>query len=68
MVSKKPYRRSLNSTQALEELRRCSGTQFDPTLVQLFCEQVHPQVGDWAVERYEWSGGTPVPLPADRRE
>ena len=68
MVSKKPYRRSLNSTQALDELRRCSGTQFDPTLVQLFCEQVHPQVGDWAVERYEWSGGTPVPLPKDRRE
>ena len=30
MVSKKPYRRSLDSQQALDELRRCSGTQFDP--------------------------------------
>ena len=53
MVSKKPYRRSLDSSQALSELQRCSGTQFDPRLVELFCEQVHPQVGDWAVERHE---------------
>ena len=55
MVSKKPYRRSLDSQQALDELRRCSGTQFDPRLVELFCEHVYPQVGDWAVERHESS-------------
>jgi two-component system, cell cycle response regulator len=53
MVSSKPYRRSLDSSQALGELQRCSGTQFDPRLVELFCEQVYPQVGDWAGERRE---------------
>jgi HD-GYP domain-containing protein (c-di-GMP phosphodiesterase class II) len=63
MVSKKPYRRSLDSEQALAELRRCSGTQFDPTLVDVFCEHVHPQVGDWAVERYELPPGAPTQVP-----
>ena len=62
MVSKKPYRRSMDSPQALSELRRCSGTQFDPELVLLFCEHVYPQVGDWAVERYEWPAGVPAPV------
>jgi two-component system cell cycle response regulator len=57
MVSSKPYRPSFDSLQALDELQRCSGTQFDPRLVELFCEQVYPQVGDWAGERHE-------PLPA----
>jgi two-component system, cell cycle response regulator len=53
MVSNKPYRRSMDSAEALAELRRCGGSQFDPALVLLFCEHVQPQVGDWAVQRYE---------------
>jgi two-component system cell cycle response regulator len=57
MVSSKPYRRSLDSSQALSELQRCSGTQFDPRLVDLFCEQVYPQVGDWAGERHQSPAG-----------
>jgi two-component system, cell cycle response regulator len=51
MVSEKPYRAAMSSEEALAELRRCAGTQFDPWLVALFCEYVQPQVGDWAVQR-----------------
>jgi diguanylate cyclase (GGDEF)-like protein len=61
MVSKKPYRRSMESSQALTELRRCAGTQFDPALVRLFCEHVYPQVGDWARERTELPAPASVP-------
>jgi two-component system, cell cycle response regulator len=68
MISKKPYRRSLESPQALSELRRCSGTQFDPRLVQLFCDHVYAQVGDWAVARSELPAGMPPQEPVRIRE
>jgi len=33
MTSDRSYRRSIGKDQAREELRRCSGTQFDPDVV-----------------------------------
>jgi diguanylate cyclase (GGDEF)-like protein len=36
MSCSRPYRAALNSAQCLDELRRCSGTQFDPELVPPF--------------------------------
>lgn len=37
MTSDRPYRRSIPINKALEEMIRCSGTQFDPVIVdQLF--------------------------------
>lgn len=36
MVSERPYRRSMTIEEAIMELKRCSGTQFDPTIVQTF--------------------------------
>ncbi len=36
MSSERPYRRALTYRQCLAELRRASGTQFDPRMVQAF--------------------------------
>jgi diguanylate cyclase (GGDEF)-like protein/PAS domain S-box-containing protein len=38
MVSDRPYRASLGSAEALAELNRCAGTQFDPAVVEVFGE------------------------------
>lgn len=37
MTSDRCYQKRRSPREALEELERCAGTQFDPTLVQLFC-------------------------------
>jgi two-component system cell cycle response regulator len=37
MTSDRPYQRSLDHDAALGELRRCAGTQFDPSVVDAFC-------------------------------
>ncbi len=36
MISERPYRHALNSIEALTELERCSGGQFDPKIVKAF--------------------------------
>ncbi len=36
MTSDRPYRKGLQPWQAIEELRRCSGEQFDPEVVEVF--------------------------------
>jgi diguanylate cyclase (GGDEF)-like protein len=38
MISARPYRRKLTDAEAIEELNRNAGTQFDPRLVKLFLE------------------------------
>jgi HD-GYP domain-containing protein (c-di-GMP phosphodiesterase class II) len=37
MTSHRPYQITRTPAQALEELRRCAGTQFDPVLIDRFC-------------------------------
>ncbi len=36
MISDRPYRRALPLSHARNEIRRCSGTQFDPDVVEVF--------------------------------
>ena len=36
MTSDRPYRAAMSAAKAIEEIKRCSGTQFDPVIVQAF--------------------------------
>lgn len=38
MISSRPYREGIPKEKALKEIKRCSGTQFDPYLVEKFVE------------------------------
>lgn len=38
MVHDRPYHKAMSGKDAEAELRRCSGTQFDPNLVEVFLE------------------------------
>jgi len=47
MTSDRPYRKALHSSVAVEEIKRCAGTQFDPDLVGkfiLFFERLTPNI------------------------
>ena len=38
MTSDRPYRRALSRAEALAEVERCAGSQFDPAIAQVFLE------------------------------
>jgi diguanylate cyclase (GGDEF)-like protein len=40
MLDERVYKRAMSLEDALGELRRCAGTQFDPHLVEVFCRLV----------------------------
>jgi HD-GYP domain-containing protein (c-di-GMP phosphodiesterase class II) len=45
MVADRPYRRGRSQQEAILELRRCSGTQFDPRIVDAFIEVLESSEG-----------------------
>lgn len=38
MTNGSSYKEAISHEEALEELQRCAGTQFDPNIVEIFCE------------------------------
>ncbi|PKM55702.1 MAG: hypothetical protein CVV00_02980 [Firmicutes bacterium HGW-Firmicutes-5] len=40
MTIGRPYKAAMTKEAAIEEIKRCAGTQFDPTLVELFVQNV----------------------------
>jgi diguanylate cyclase (GGDEF)-like protein len=50
MTSERVYRRPLSAREALEELERCSGSQFDPAVVDAFSEELGVATPRRAVE------------------
>jgi len=38
MTSPRPYRKKMAKKEAIEEIKRCSGTQFDPAIAKVFIE------------------------------
>jgi HD-GYP domain-containing protein (c-di-GMP phosphodiesterase class II) len=55
MTSDRVYRKALTTEDALTEILRCSGGQFDPLAVEAFLD-IYPQ---WVVER-EKLHGSPI--------
>jgi HD-GYP domain-containing protein (c-di-GMP phosphodiesterase class II) len=51
MTSDRPYRRAISSADAIAELRRGSGTQWDPELVGLFLSRVMKEPEDADLSR-----------------
>lgn len=41
MITKRPYRNPLSIQEAMLEMKRCSGTQFDPQVVEVLTRVVH---------------------------
>jgi diguanylate cyclase (GGDEF)-like protein/PAS domain S-box-containing protein len=44
MVNDRCYRKAMNKSAAIAELKKCAGTQFDPEIVKVFLHVLEPEV------------------------
>jgi HD-GYP domain-containing protein (c-di-GMP phosphodiesterase class II) len=70
MTTDRPYQPAVPVREALAELRRCAGGQFDPMVVEAFCAEAESLMADRpepATEVFEeaWTLAPPVELLAD---
>jgi len=73
MTTDRPYQPSIPVREALAELRRCAGGQFDPKVVHAFCAEAESLIDaqeESAVEVFEesWTLAPPDELLPDRVE
>ena len=48
MTSDRPYRKGCGTEEALNEIKRCAGTQFDPALAEAFIKVMdNTDISDW---------------------
>lgn len=43
MINERPYKKAFTQEEAINEIKRCSETQFDPELVEIFVELISKQ-------------------------
>ena len=65
MTSDRPYRKAMEMKDAIKELRRCSGTQFDPGLVEVFIAQLEKNIKEVEEKQREWLGGLKMVPPTN---
>lgn len=46
MTSNRPYNKRKSYEEGLEELKRCSGSQFDKEIVEIFTELIKENIND----------------------
>ena len=46
MLTQRPYQKPLSKAEALDELVRNAGSQFDPEIVEIFIKEVAPRNGE----------------------
>ena len=44
MTNDRPYRKKLTKKEAIEEIKKCCGTQFDPKVVDVFLDILKKEV------------------------
>ncbi len=46
MTCERPYRQAMSYRDAIDEIKRCAGTQFDPFLADVFCKMMEADSGE----------------------